>query len=169
MYEGVVFCASDGVAMEVFEGVGAPFPMRLVRLAEGVCGVHRMARRSEMFDVERMTGLAARLSERCSWALAVFYDNRCGVRGAVLFQNGGGGVEFGEKDERWVLIDERGYPRGDVAPVGEEAMDPEQEYDCVLDGIEAGLAAMGILGVVDRHTLKQGFCYGESVTLAEAG
>ena len=80
MYEGIVFRCSDAAAPAAFRALPAPFPLRLVRLADDTFGVYRVAGRADRFDVDAMTSLAAALSESTAAALAVFYDNRCGLR-----------------------------------------------------------------------------------------
>jgi hypothetical protein len=169
MYEGIVFRSSDAAAPAAFRSLPAPFPLRLVRLANGTFGVYRVAGRSDRFDVEAMTSLAAALSESTSAALAVFYDNSCGVRATAVFRGGTLSAEFGEDDEWWVPLDDDGEPRRDVPPVPAADLDADEEYDCVRDAIEVGLATLEVPSEVTRDTLKAAFCYEKSAVLAEAG
>ena len=161
--------SSDAAAPGAFRSLSAPFPLRLVRLANGTFGVYRVAGRSDRFDVEAMTSLASTLSESTSAALAVLYDSRCGLRAAVAFRGGAVSAEFGEDDEWWVPLDEDGKPRRDVPPVPAADLDADEEYDCVRDAIEVGLAALEVPAEVTRDTLKDAFCYERSAVLAEAG
>lgn len=169
MYEGIVFRASDAAATDALLRLSAPFPLRLVRLADDTFGAYRVAGRSVPLDVQATTSLAAELSKAVSAALAVFYDNSSGVRMAAAFRNGTLSAEFGETDEWWTPLDEDGEPRRDVPPVLATDMEADQEYDCVRDAIEAGLAALEAPAAVTRHTLKDAFCYERLAVLAEAG
>ncbi len=169
MYEGIVFRSPDAAAVDAFRGLSAPFRLRLVRLADGAFGVYRVAARSDRFDVETLTSLAATLSESTSAALAVFYDNNSGVRAATVFRGGTCSAEFGEDDEWWAPLDDDGEPRRDVPPVSATDLDAAEEYECVRDAIEVGLAALEVPIVVTRDTLKDAFCYERLPVLAEAG
>jgi hypothetical protein len=169
MYEGIVFRSSDSAAIGAFRGLSAPFPLRLMRLADGTFGVYRVADRSVPLDVEATRSLAAELSKSASGALAVFYDNSNGLRMAAAFRGGTLSAEFGEDDEWWAPLDEDGEPRRDLPPVRAIDLDADEEYDCVRDAIEVGLAALDVPAEVTRHTLKDAFCYERSAFMAEAG
>ena len=165
VYEGIVFRSNDTAASGAFRGLTAPVPLRLVRLADGIFGVYRVATRSVPLDVEAMTSLAASLSEAVPAATAVFYDNRCGVRAAATFRGGTLSAEFGEEDEWWAPLDDEGVPRRDVPPVPATDLDPDEEYGCVRTAIDVGLADLGVPSAVTCDTLKQAFCYGGSPVL----
>ena len=168
-YEAIVFRSSDADASGAFRNLSARFPMRLVRLAEGTFGVYRVGRAVDVQGAKAMTSLAATLSETVSVALAVFYDNRCGLRTAALFRGGTMSAEFGEDDEWWAPLDEHGEPRRDVPLVSAANLDADEEYDCVRDAIEVGLAVLEVPADVTRDTLKDAFCYDRSPVLGEAG
>lgn len=168
MYEGIVFRCSVATAPAAFRALPAPFPLQLVRLADDTFGVYRVAFRADRSDMVAMTSLTAALSVFTAAALAVFYDNRCGLRAAAAFRGGTLSAEFGEDDEWWVPLDEDGEPRRDVPPVPAADLDADEEYDCVRDAIEVGLAALEVPNVVTRETLKDAFCYGRSAVLAES-
>jgi hypothetical protein len=169
VYEGIVFRSTYTGAIGAFRGVSAPFPLRLVRLADDTFGVYRVARRRDRLDREAMASLAAALSRSVSAAVAVFYDNSCGIRAAALFREGTVTAEFAGEDECWVPLDEEGELRRDVPPVPTDDLDADKEYGCVRDAVEVGLAALGVPVEVTRGTLKDAFCYERSAVLAEAG
>jgi hypothetical protein len=167
IYEAIVFRSSDAAAVSAFRSLSTPFPLRLVGLADGTFGVYRLASRTDQLDVEAMTSLASALSASTSAALAVFYDNRDGLRAAVFFRDGAVSAEFGKEDEQWAPLDEAGQPRRDVPPTPACDLDPDEEYDCVQDAIEVGLAALDVACSVTRQTLKDAFCYQRTAVLAE--
>jgi hypothetical protein len=168
-YEGLVFRSSDAAAPNAFHSLPVRFPLRLVRLADSTFGVYRVAERSDRFDATAMMALACTLSKSTSAALAVFYDNGCGVRASVAFRGGALSAEFGADDEWWVPLDEDGNPSREVPWLPAAELDPDEEYDCVRDAIEVGLAALDVSDEVTRDTLTAAFCYGSSPVLAEAG
>jgi hypothetical protein len=169
IYEAIIFRSTDAAALTAFRGLAAPFPLRLVRLADCSFGLYRIAGRSVPVDFETMKSLASKLSESISAALAVFYDNRCGLRAAASFRAGALSASFGEHDELWVPLDEDGEPRHDVPPVPATSLDPNEEYDCMQDAIEVGLATLQLPAQLTRATLRDAFCYEKAAVLAEAG
>ena len=169
-YEGIVFRApDDSAATAIFNAHPAPFPRRLVRLADGTYGVYRVATRTAPFDSIAVKSLAAKLSKSSKIDLAVFYDNRCGLRAATIFDRGTLSREFGEADEWWVPLAENGEPLRSQPPVSTANLDAGTEYDCVQDAIEAGLSASSMSPNVTRDTLKNAFCYDRLPVLAELG
>ncbi|HEY9906362.1 MAG TPA: hypothetical protein V6D18_01985, partial [Thermosynechococcaceae cyanobacterium] len=95
-YEGVVFRSDDHTACHFFAALASPLRLRLVRLGCGVFGVYRVASRADAFDQPDIERVAAWVSAEVGQAVALFYDNSCGVRTAVAYAGGRRSREFGD-------------------------------------------------------------------------
>jgi hypothetical protein len=85
MYEGAVFCSDERTARHAFDSLHSALRLRLTRLAGGVFGIYRVAGRADPFDPPAIEEIARRMSINADRAVALFYDNRCAVRGGVLY------------------------------------------------------------------------------------
>src|SRR5262245_22485690 len=101
-YEGVVFRSDERTARRAFDSLSSPLRLRLVRLARGVFGVYRVAGRADAFDQPAVERVAHRVSAEAGQAVALFYDNSCGVRVGVFYSGGRWVREFGDGDAWWV-------------------------------------------------------------------
>jgi len=157
MYEGVVFHGTLGSASAAFASIRSPLTLRLVRLTESVFGVYRVAGRHVAFEHADIEAVAAHLSSPASAALAVFYNNQVGFREAILYRNGRQETAFGEEDELWVPLDEKGEPLVDAERLTVSELEEDEEYQTIQSAIEAGLAALGVSATA--NLLKQAFCH----------
>src|SRR5579884_1864691 len=98
MYEGVIFCSDEQSARTAFAGVTSSLRLRLVRLADGVFGVYQVVGATDAFDQTAVEQVAQQLSVQLGRAIALFYDNSCGIRASVLYELGRRGREFGDSD-----------------------------------------------------------------------
>ena len=168
-YEAIIFRSADAQPVELFRHhAGAQFTARLVHLGGATFGIYRVAPTAPL-DVDAIETVAASVSTSVGVSLSVFYDNQCGVRCSSLFKNGERSASFGETDELWVPLDDSGQPRTDQPPTSAPDWNSGEEYERVRDGIDAGLEAAGMADQVTRSALVDGFCYGRSAVLAEAG
>ena len=168
IYEGVVFRADARTARRTFESLSSPLRLRLVPLARGVFGIYRVACRADAIDQPAVEGVAQRASAEVGQAVALFYDNSCGVRLGVLYSGGRRGREFGDADAWWVPYGEDGRlvldgPRFRVAELRQG-----EEYDCIHSAIDAALEAVAAGPPVSADLVKQAFCYKEVEALAES-
>src|SRR5690349_120789 len=99
MYEGVVFRSDEPAARAAFEAVISSLRQRLVGLADGVFGVHRVADRAEVFDQPALERLAGQLSAHVGRAIALRYDNSCGIQAGVLYTGGQRGRLRGRRSQ----------------------------------------------------------------------
>lgn len=88
------------------------------------------------------SGLAAGWS-RLGPSLLASYDDRIGLRQAVLYADGEPGRVFGLNDELWSPLDDHGDPRADAPRVRVREFEPGEEYDCAASAIDLGLVALG--------------------------
>jgi hypothetical protein len=168
-YEGVVFCTGEQAARDAFTHLGSDLRLRLVHLAPGVFGIHRVAGRAAAFNQPAVERIAEQISTGAGRAVALFYDNGCDVRGGVLYSGGCRGREFGDEDAWWVPYREDGELMVDGPRFRQRELRPALEYDCIFDAIDAALEAVQAGPWVSAALVKQAFCYGESELLAETG
>jgi hypothetical protein len=102
-------------------------------------------------------------------AVALFYDNRCGVRVGVLYSEGRRIREFGDGDAWWVPYGEDGELVREGPRLRESELLPEEEYDCIFSAIDAALESVGAGSDFDAEVVKLAFCYEGSSVLAESG
>jgi hypothetical protein len=93
---------------------------------------------------DRTQDLTRELSRTFGSALLVQYDDRIGLREAVVYRAGEPTHRFGLSDELWVPLDELGNPRRDVPHVRTVELDPAEEYETVVSAIDHGLEAFGV-------------------------
>jgi hypothetical protein len=169
MYEGVVFRSNERTARRVFGSLAAGLRLRLVRLARGVFGIYRVAGRADTFDQPAVERVAQRISTETGSAVALFYDNRCGIRAGVLHSVGRRGREFGEADAWWAPCGKNGELVIGGPQFRLTQLQPGGEYECVFSAIDAALGAVGVGRRVSAELVKQAFCYEELEALAESG
>jgi hypothetical protein len=169
MYEGVVFHSDEPTARRIFGSLSTRLRLRLVRLASDVFGVYRVADRPAAVDQPAVERVAEQVSEEAGQAVALFYDNRCGVRAGVLYARGRRDREFGDGDARWVPYGEDGELVLDGPRLRESQLQPDEDYDCIFTAIDAALEAVRADPRVSALLVKQAFCYDESEVLAECG
>jgi hypothetical protein len=160
MYEGVVVAGNPEQVRQAFRTLASLLTLRLVCLVDEVFGVWRVAERADPFSTLEVENVAAHLSAVLdSTALAVFYDNSCGVRAAVLYEHGQPSREFGQDDELWVLLDEEGEPLVEGSKFRPDELREDEEYTCLWSAMHAGLDVLGVADKVEPETLKAAFCY----------
>jgi hypothetical protein len=167
MYEGVAFRTDEATARGAFEAVTSSIRLRLVCLAEGVFGAHRVANRTDAFDQPAIERVAMEMSACVGLTIALFYDNRCSIRSGVLYNRGRRVQVFGDDDSWWVPYGEDGQLLLDGPRYRFSELRPDVEYDCILSAIDAGLEAVGARAFVDAELVKRAFCYDGLETLAE--
>ncbi len=167
-YEGIVTVGQRELVSSVFHSIRAQRRMRLVRFADRTYGIYPVASRSERINAIEIDNAAIYLSKTCSQALVVLYDNRVGLRVSKLFREGELECEFGELDEKWLPLDEKGEPDVNQPILSADELNPDDEYECTQDAISLGLAKLGVLNSVTSSDLKQAFCYNEGEVVAES-
>jgi hypothetical protein len=125
-----------------------------------VWAIYVRAGRRDPFNHPEDEKVACRLSWGLGKALLVLYDDRCGLRFSALYEKGDLASEFGPSDEIWVALDERGEPDLDGERYRWEEIedDEEGEYETIINSIDAGLEALGVLNLVDCSHLRQMVC-----------
>lgn len=144
VYEAVVWEGDASAVRAAFDRLQTALSLRLFQPADRgfvlVCWLPDDARRHAVDEVNR---LAAVLSVDFVSALAVHYDDRCGVKTALLYRAGSAVREYGDSDEVWTPMDEQGYPVADGPQYGGDAIPPDVECDCIRQAIDAGLEEAG--------------------------
>jgi hypothetical protein len=158
-YECVLFTGLRGEMIEAFHDLHSPLPIGLGELDRDVFAVY--VKEGRLFNPPEAEKIAVSLSMRFGKALLLLYDNSCDVRFAALYEGGALVKEFGEEDEIWVPLDERGYPDTDRGRFRWDDIknDSEVEYDCTWDAIDAGFEALGVGDRLDRCSLKKKIVY----------
>jgi hypothetical protein len=108
LYAGVVSRSDEAWARRTFGALASRLRLRLVRLAPGVFGVYRVAGRDDALDPPAVEQVARQVSADAGQAVALLYDNRCGVRVGVLYTAGRREREFGGDDAWWISYGEDG-------------------------------------------------------------
>ncbi len=169
MYEGVVFRSDERTARRAFGLLSSRLRLRLVRLARGIYGVHRVAGRHDLFDQPAVERVARRVSAVTGQAVALFYDNSCCVRIGVRYSGGRRVREFGAGDAWWVPYGENGGLVLDGPRFRLSELPPDGDYDCVFSEIDAALESIEAGPRVSAALIKQAFCYDKAEALAESG
>jgi hypothetical protein len=159
-YEGVAFCASVGEATDVVGQVNTDLMLQQERLSARVAGVVRVAEAMASFEEASVCAIAAAISELGRPAAALFYDNSCGYRRAVVYEGGRVRRELGEDDELWVPLSANGEPMRQATPLRLDQLRDGEEYECVRSAIDLALGEVG--ADVDSAVVKQRFCYSRS-------
>ncbi len=162
-YEAVIGKAPEELALSAFRALETPLQLRMLRLADGVYGLCRVADLGTRFDPQGVERVAAQFSATVGRAAAVFYDSSCAVRAGALFEAGERRREFGESDEYWAPLS--GHRSPSALRLRAAELRSDVEYECVLSAIDVALAAIGVEGL--RSTdLTQAFCYREPACIA---
>jgi hypothetical protein len=90
-----------------------------------------------------MDQLAAEVSRRGGRVLLARFDSRVGKRSSAIFENGEQRQAFGEADELYVPLDERGDPVRDAPPMTLTMLDPKEEHETIQNALQVGLRALG--------------------------
>jgi hypothetical protein len=159
LYEAVITIADLETAHSAFRSLSSSLYLRLIRLAERLYAVHRIATRNAPFDEAAINDAAAQISNSCGQSLAVFYDNRCDINCCNLFRKGTHVGSFGKRDELWVLLDNSGQPIIDGDQFTVDQLEDDEEYGCIQSGIDAGLTSLGVQDPPSLSTLIAAFCY----------
>jgi hypothetical protein len=159
LFEAVLTKTTSVSAHDAFSALSSPLHLRLIRLSEDLYAIHRVATINDLFDEASIDNVAARVSKSCGAALAVFYDNRAGLRCCHLFRAGVLDASFGERDEVWVRLDDEGKRIMEGERFSVDQLCDDEEYDCILTGIDAGLKALGADNPPTMSLLKDAFCY----------
>jgi hypothetical protein len=159
VYEAVVFEGDAPLVRAAFDRLRTPLALRLLQLADRgfalVCWTPGGRRRHAVEEVNR---LAAKLSSEFQTALAVHYDDGCGVKTAVECRAGSVVRQFGDAEELWTPMDERGYPVPDGPRYPGNAIPPDVECDCIRQAIDAGLEATGFGSWLSGAELRDKAC-----------
>ena len=169
MYEGVAFRSDARTARRIFHSLGSALHLKLVRLARGVFGIYRVAGRADAFDQEGVESVARQTSAEVGNAVALFYDNSCGVRVGVLYSDGRRKREFGDGDAWWVPFGADGEPVTNGPRFRVSELQRGVEYDCIFTAIDAGLQAVEAGPSVSESLITNTFCYEGIEALAESG
>ncbi len=167
VYEGVVFRSAERAARRTFGSLSSGLRLRLVRLARGVFGAYRVAGRAGALDQPAVERVAQQVSAAVGRAVALFYDNRCGIRAGVLYCVGRRDRELGDDDTWWARCGRDGEPIPGGRRFRITDLRPGEEYECTYSAIDAGLEVVGVGPRVSAAMVKQAFCYEELETLAE--
>ena len=161
LYEAVVMVADAAAMGRACQSCSSPHALGFDTVVDNVYGVYTPADRQIPFDPEETARIAAHLSATLDAALAVVYDNRCGINTADLYRDGEHIQSFTEADAIWVALDVDGEPimTGPTFATNERRDDGAVEYDYVHSPIDIGLMALGVHPGIDAAALKQAFCY----------
>jgi hypothetical protein len=159
VYEGIIVLADKQQLSAALDRIDSPLEFAFGQLDGNVFAIYRTASRQAAFAAKELEEVAQEISTAVGACLAVFYDNRTGLRESALFRRGECKQRFTEADELWVLLDERGEPMLDGEKFPATSLDDDEEYDCVFTAIDAGLHALGVEKTVNSASVKQAFCY----------
>jgi hypothetical protein len=108
--------------------------------------------------VDEVNRIAEVFSREFGTALAVHYDDRCGVKVSVLYRSGSPIREFTEADEVWTPIDDDGEPISDGPQYPGDAIPDDVECDCIRQAIDVALDAAGFGGWLTEDELQDWAC-----------
>lgn len=141
VFEGVLYPVEPKTSVETDLGQGLEF--EVCTLEPGLRAMYRSDSRRVAAFSEDVNKLAAELSTRHGRSLVVRFDSRVGHRSAALFVDGQRASVFGEADELYVPLDERGLPRATEEPLRADQLAPDEEYETIQNAIQQGLKALG--------------------------
>lgn len=114
------------------------------------------------WDIDTDRALARDLSVRFGRALLVLYDDSSGIRQAEMYADENLAASYGEQNEIWVPVDDKGYPVADGKHLTVEELRDDFEYDCIRNGIDVALDELLGESVVSSNQLRQAVCHPES-------
>ena len=151
-FEGIVCSADVDSLQRALDGTVASLPARGRRAQFGIADLlpdlsvlHVRNARQEGSFLDVLAELGPTLSRGVDQAMVVAYDTRTGTRIAVLFERGELRAEFGEEDELWVALDEKGEAIAGSDQLRLDELLPECEYETVWNAVQLGLREMGKL------------------------
>jgi len=128
-------------AAELAQGSAARLKFNVKRLSEQVTVFISEAARIDSRDVTEVTAFAATISHQMP-ALFIIYDDRTSTRISARYDGGILVRTFGPEDERFVPLLPDGEP-GEGPVLTASQLDPEAEYETVVNAIELGLRDLG--------------------------
>jgi hypothetical protein len=144
IFEGIVYPTAEPRAADRALTPGPPLETRI--LDHNLAVSFRQDPRARAAFSDQMDGLAAEYSRHLGKALLVRFDSRIGHRSAELFERGRHVRSFGETDELYVPLDERGMPIGTAKALPADQLDPTVEYETSTNAIQLGLRSLAADG-----------------------
>jgi hypothetical protein len=157
-YEAIIVVNSAEVLRGSILQTRIDIPLVIAELAPQVLVLY-LSKPRAIIDDALMPRIAREVSIHTGRALAVLYDNQIGWRSAYFYQYGTFIKEYTEDDELWVILQEDGTPQPEGQPLSIYELATDQEYDCLVSAIDAGLHALGIGDQVTSEHIKQVVCY----------
>jgi hypothetical protein len=157
-YEAIIVVNSAEVLRRSILQARIDIPLVIAELAPHVLVLYFSNPRT-IIDDALMPRIARELSVHTGRALAVLYDNQIDWRSAYFYENGTFIKECTEDDELWVILDEDGTPQREGRPLHIHELAANQEYDCLVSAIDAGIHALGVGDRVSSEHIKQAVCY----------
>jgi hypothetical protein len=143
VFEGIIVKAALQAVEEFFKGHPAADLFTISPLQSGLTVAYlRSPRVPSLTDIE-MERLAMELSRKFLVALLVDYDSRASYRAATVYNNGVQREKFGENDEMFVPLNEKGEPILDSRPIKVGEFVQGEEYEATLNSIELGFSSFG--------------------------
>jgi hypothetical protein len=141
VFEGILYPVESNTGGEASFGQGLEF--EVCALGPGLRAMYRSDSRRPATFSEEVNKLAGELSRRHGRSLVIRFDSRVGHRSATLYVDGQRASVFGEADELFVPLDERGLPRTNEKPLRADQLAPDEEYETIQNAIQQGLKALG--------------------------
>jgi hypothetical protein len=144
-YDGVLVAAGVETVRKYLSSNQLPeHRLSIVPLRTRLTAIFRASDATRAFDTDAVTTFASATSSSFGSSLAVFYDDRIGLRASVLYANGVPIKQFGEEDELWVPLLTSGEPDTAARPLhaSELLSGPEHEYETIANAIALGISAL---------------------------
>jgi hypothetical protein len=140
IFEGIVYETSGMDRLGYVDQLASTLETRV--LDEHLAVSFRQDSRSQAAFSDQMESLAAQYSEQLGRALLVRFDSRIGHRSAELFEQGAHVRSFGEADELFVPLDDRGMPVTTAKALRADELDASMEYETSTNAIQLGLKSL---------------------------
>jgi hypothetical protein len=157
-YEAIIVVSSVEVLRHSLMQAKIDIPLVITKLALPALVLYLSNPRA-IIDDALMPHIAREISIHIGRALAVLYDNQIDWRSAYYYENGTFIKEYTEDDELWVILQEDGTAQHEGQPLRIHELAADQEYDCLVSAIDAGLHALGVGDRVSSEHIKQAVCY----------
>ena len=152
IFEGVLAASDPGQLRRALQPVSPRVPLSVEALS-GVSVAYRTDPRESAAYSAELDRIAGELSRALGEALLVRYDSRVGHRSSVLYKGGTAVRSFGEADELYIRLGERGYPVQDGERLRPDQLSEDEEYETALNAIQLGLQVLGRGDWVALHEL----------------
>lgn len=143
MFEGAICRCPAATARAHAAAMVNPISIEAFELPDNLLVVCQSSPRRSSAFADDMDCFTCEISKSITKALLIRYDSRVGHRSSRLYVEGHLKREFGQNDELFVPLDEKGEPITTGPHIKFNEMVANEEYETIKNAIELGLSEFG--------------------------